>query len=65
MRELREAQAGNQGQQPAIGNGAGVVGWIGFAPKGKSHRLGAGAAGEVVDGVPRGNEGDDQQECEG
>ena len=64
MRELREAQAGNQRQQAAIGYRAGIVGGRGFAPEGEGHRLGARAARKVVNAIPGGRQGDDQQECE-
>ena len=52
VRKLCQTQAGNQGQQGAIGDGAGVVRGLGLAAKGKRHRLGTRTARQVVNAVP-------------
>ncbi len=41
-----QAQAGEQGQQAAVGQGAGVITWLGLAAKSKSHRLRSRVTGE-------------------
>ena len=64
MRQLRQAQAGDQRQQGAIGNGTRIVQRRGLAPKGKRNRLGARAAGQVVHAIPGGHQGDDQERDE-
>jgi hypothetical protein len=52
VRKLCQTQAGNQGQQGAIGDGAGIVRGLGLAAKGKRHRLGTRTARQVVNAVP-------------
>ena len=64
MRQLRQAQAGDQRQQGAIGNRTRIVQRRGLAPKGKRNRLGARAAGQVVHAIPGGHQGDDQERNE-
>ena len=64
MGELCQAQAGDQGQQAAIGNGACIVGRIGLAAKRKCDRLGARVACQVIHGVPGGGHGYRQHEGE-
>ena len=65
MRQLGQAQAGNQRQQAAIGHGACVIGGLGFATKGKCHGLCTWAARQVVHGVPGCHQGQGQQHRKG
>ena len=65
MRELGQAQAGNQGQQSRIGHGAGIVDQLGFPAKGKGHGLRPGGACQVIGSPPGGAQGHDQQGDEG
>ena len=61
MGKLRQTQAGNQRQYPRIGDGPGIVSRVGFTAKGKGDRLGLRAAGQVINGIPGGQQRQRQQ----
>ena len=62
MRQLRQPQASDHGQQAGIGHGACIVHWLSFAAESKCNRLGTRAACQVVSGVPGGNQRQHQQQ---
>ncbi len=64
VRELGQAEAGDQGQQGGIGNRPGVIDRAGFPAKGKRHGLGLRAARQVIDGVPGAQQCQRQQQAE-
>ncbi len=62
VRQLRQPQASDQGQQACVGHGARIVLWIGLASEGKAQWLRRRLARQVVNGVPGAHEGERQQQ---
>ena len=65
MRELRQAQTGDQRQHTCIGDGTCIVDRAGFSAKGKRNRLGLRASGQIVDRIPGCHQGEHQQQHKG
>ena len=61
MRQLRQTQTSNQGQQTGICNGARVINRLGFAAKCKSYWLRLRATSEVVNRIPGGKQAENEQ----
>jgi len=63
--QLGQPQAGQQGQQAPIGEGARIVGGRGLTTKREGHRLRPGRARQAEDGLPGAQQGQTQQQHEG
>ena len=62
MPQLQQAQAGDQGQQGAVSQGAGVVHRMGLAPESETHRLRRFRACQVKGGIPNTRQSGQQQQ---
>ena len=62
---LCQTQAGDQGQQGAISQGAGIVSGLGFTAKGKGQGLCPGAACKMEGAIPSRYQGQGEQRNKG